>query len=182
MLIFLAWMGLAHLPEVRPTGYYRDTPATALVVGDIVLVYRRENVEHESELVYILNFEDVYYDNVQVQHEGEYVKDFDTTAEQRVIWIGNPVGSGEFTDVTDISDSIDDLTTGQTTVFNVYDERDGGGGAGAGDACWCMPVPATTPVGIVTYTAGEVFTMDRVTAAGGAATADVGVFGFLNDA
>jgi len=52
----------------------------------------------------------------------------------------------------------------------------------AGDACWCMPVPASTPVGIVTYTATEIFTMDRVTAAGGAATADVSVFGFLNDA
>lgn len=52
----------------------------------------------------------------------------------------------------------------------------------AGDACWCMPVPAATPVGIVTYTAAEIFTMDRVTAAGGAATADVSVFGFLNDA
>ena len=51
-----------------------------------------------------------------------------------------------------------------------------------GDACWCIPVPATTPKGIVTYTAGEIFTMDRVTAAGGAATADVTVFGFLNDA
>ena len=52
----------------------------------------------------------------------------------------------------------------------------------AGDACWCLPVPNATPVGIVTYTAGEVFTMDRVAAAGGAATADVSVFGFLNDA
>ena len=52
----------------------------------------------------------------------------------------------------------------------------------AGDACWCMPVPNATPAGIVTYTAGEIFTMDRVTAAGGAATADVSVFGFLNDA
>lgn len=52
----------------------------------------------------------------------------------------------------------------------------------AGNACWCMPVPNATPVGIVTYTAGEVFTMDRVTAAGGAATADVSVFGFLNKA
>lgn len=52
----------------------------------------------------------------------------------------------------------------------------------AGDACWCVPVPNATPVGIVTYTAGEVFTMDRVTAAGSAATADVGVWGFLNDA
>ena len=51
-----------------------------------------------------------------------------------------------------------------------------------GDACWCMPIPSATPVGVVTYTAGEVFTMDRVTAAGGAATGDVSVFGFLNDA
>lgn len=121
-----------HLPEVRPTGYYRDTPATDLVVGDVVLVYQRENVEYESELVYILNFEDVYYDNVQVQHEQEYVKDYGTTAEQRVIWLDNPVGSGEYDDLTGTTDSIDDLTTGQTTVFNTYDERDGGG-AGAGD-------------------------------------------------
>ncbi len=52
----------------------------------------------------------------------------------------------------------------------------------AGDAIWLMPVPNATPVGIVTYTEGEVFTMDHVAAAGGAATADVSVFGFLNDA
>lgn len=52
----------------------------------------------------------------------------------------------------------------------------------AGDAGWCMPVPNATPVGIVTYTAGEVFTMDRVTAAGVSATADVSVFGFINEA
>jgi hypothetical protein len=52
----------------------------------------------------------------------------------------------------------------------------------AGDACWCLPVPNATPVGIVTYTAGEIFVMDRVTAAGVAATADISVFGFINDA
>ena len=52
----------------------------------------------------------------------------------------------------------------------------------AGDSCWCLPVPNATPVGIVTYTAGEVFVMDRVTAAGGAATADISVFGFLTPA
>jgi hypothetical protein len=51
-----------------------------------------------------------------------------------------------------------------------------------GDACWCLPVPNATPVGIVTYTAGEVFTMDRVTAAGGAATANIAVFGLVEDA
>ena len=51
----------------------------------------------------------------------------------------------------------------------------------AGDGCWCLPVPNATPVGIVTYTAGEIFTMQRVTAAGGAATANVSVFGFVED-
>ena len=52
----------------------------------------------------------------------------------------------------------------------------------AGDAVWCVPVPNATPVGIVTYSAGEIFTMDHVGAAGGSATADVSTFGFLTDA
>ncbi len=53
----------------------------------------------------------------------------------------------------------------------------------AGDAVWCRPPGhATVPVGIVTYTAGEVFVIDHVAAQGGAMTADVSVFGFLNDA
>jgi len=52
----------------------------------------------------------------------------------------------------------------------------------AGDAVWCVPVPNATPVGMVTYTEGEIFVMDRVTAAGVAATADVSVFGFLTAA
>jgi len=50
-----------------------------------------------------------------------------------------------------------------------------------GGSVWLMPVPSATPAReIVTYTAGEIFTMDRVVA--DAATADVSVFGFLNDA
>ena len=53
----------------------------------------------------------------------------------------------------------------------------------AGDACWCSPAHhATVPVGIVTYTAGEIFVIDHVVAQGAAMTADVSVFGFLNDA
>ncbi len=53
----------------------------------------------------------------------------------------------------------------------------------AGDAAWLRPPGhATVPVGIVTYTAGEIFAMDHVAAQGGAMTADVSVFGFLNDA
>lgn len=51
----------------------------------------------------------------------------------------------------------------------------------AGGSIWLQPVPSATPAReIVTYTEGEVFTMDRVVA--DAATADVAVFGFLNDA
>lgn len=53
----------------------------------------------------------------------------------------------------------------------------------AGDAVWCRPPGhATVPVGIVTYTAGEIFVIDHVVAQGGAMTADVSVFGFLNNA
>lgn len=52
----------------------------------------------------------------------------------------------------------------------------------AGDAGWLMPIPAATTAGIVTYTAGEVFVMDRVTASGGAATGDITVFGYIEDA
>ena len=57
------------------------------------------------------------------------------------------------------------------------------GANAAGDAVWCAPtMDGATPVGIVTYAAGEIFSMDHVVSQGGAATADVSVFGFLNDA
>jgi len=53
----------------------------------------------------------------------------------------------------------------------------------AGDAVWLMATAdGATPTGIVTYTAGEIFVIDHVTAQGAAMTADVSVFGFLNDA
>ena len=53
----------------------------------------------------------------------------------------------------------------------------------AGDAVWMTPTTdGATPVGIVTYTAAEVFCMDHVASQGAAMTADVSVFGFLNDA
>jgi len=53
----------------------------------------------------------------------------------------------------------------------------------AGDAIWLMATAdGATPTGIVTYTAGEIFVIDHVAAQGAAMTADVSVFGFLNDA
>ena len=57
------------------------------------------------------------------------------------------------------------------------------GANAAGDAVWLGPLMSgATPAGIVTYTAGEIFAMDHVVAQGGALTADVSVFGFLNNA
>ena len=57
------------------------------------------------------------------------------------------------------------------------------GANAAGDAIWMTPTTdGATPTGIVTYTAGEIFSMDHVVAQGAAATADISVFGFLNDA
>ncbi len=51
----------------------------------------------------------------------------------------------------------------------------------AGGGIWLQPIPFATPAReIVTYTAGEIFVID-VTALDNA-TADVSVFGFLNDA
>lgn len=51
----------------------------------------------------------------------------------------------------------------------------------AGAAVWLMPVPFATPAREqTTYTAGEAFVIDVTTS--DAATCDVSVFGFLNDA
>jgi len=52
----------------------------------------------------------------------------------------------------------------------------------AGDGAWLMPIPAATSAGIVQYTAGEIFVLDHVAAAGSAATADILVFGIVYDA
>ncbi len=51
----------------------------------------------------------------------------------------------------------------------------------AGASVWLMPVPSATPaIEIITYTAGEAFVIDVTT--GDTGTADISVFGFLNDA
>lgn len=112
-----------HLPEVKNSGYYRDTPATDLIVGDTVLVYRREEMEHEDVLMHYLEYEDVYHEGVQMHWEGEYMKDIDTQTNQQVVWIENPVGTGEFVDQIGQASDTDDIITRQSTVFNTYDER-----------------------------------------------------------
>lgn len=123
-----------HLPEVVWSGYYRDTPATDLVIGDVVRVHRREEVEHEDIIMHYLEYEDVYHEGIQMHWEGDYVKDLDTQTNQQVVWIENAVGSGEFVDEINQAADTDNIINRQAGVFNVYDERTGvGAGAGAGD-------------------------------------------------
>ncbi len=52
----------------------------------------------------------------------------------------------------------------------------------AGTAGICMPIPAAVTVGVVEYTAGEIFQFDLTTAAGGACTCTMDVYGSLADA
>ena len=75
-----AGRGLAYqfMPELFTQGYYRTTPITTLVVGDTVLVYKQEKVYYADELVVVLAYENVFYENEYVWHEGEYVYDYDS--------------------------------------------------------------------------------------------------------
>ncbi len=114
-------------------------------------------------------------------------EDFNVTSDTDLYIV--PVGK-EFTPfAVCISNASTSLTTatcsfGQSTAKTDFLGTQTLTGANAvGDAIWMQPVTTgATPVGIVTYTAGEKFVIDHVVAQGGAATADVSVFGFLNDA
>lgn len=128
--------GLAYqfMQEVFNHGYYRATPITALVVGDAVLVYKQEIVYYDDERVLVLAYENVFYENEYVWHDGEYVYDYDSESNQTVFWTEKPVGTGEYESTVDISDNIDEIIADQRTVYNVYDERGNGvvTGVGAG--------------------------------------------------
>ena len=114
-------------------------------------------------------------------------EDFNVTSDTNLYTV--PVGK-EFTPfavcISKVSTSLTTATCsfGQSTAKTDFlGTQTLTGANAAGDAIWMMPTAdGATPVGIVTYTAGEIFVIDHVAAQGGAATADVSVFGFLNDA
>lgn len=114
-------------------------------------------------------------------------ENFNVTSDTNLFTV--PVGK-EFTPfAVCISNSSGSMTTatcsfGQSTAKTDFLATQTLTGINAGgDAIWCRPPGhATVPVGIVTYAAGEIFVIDHVVAQGGAMTADVSVFGFLNDA
>lgn len=114
-------------------------------------------------------------------------EEFNATSDTELFTV--PAGK-EFTPfAVCISNSSGNMTTGtcsfgQSTAKTDFLATQTLTGLGTtGDAVWCRPPGHdTTPVGIVTYEAGEIFVIDHVVAQGAGMTADVSVFGFLNDA
>lgn len=126
-----ALRGLAYqpLPETTVPGYYSATPLTDLVVGDVVLVYQNEQVYWQSDPIYILTEDFVYYEGVKVTYEEGWVYDFDTLVNSIVTTIGVTVGSAEYSDImsssADLSQILDDtaeLVENQHKVTNVFSE------------------------------------------------------------
>lgn len=118
--------GLAYqfLQEVVNHGYYRATPLTNLVVGDMVLVYKQEEVLHTAIQTVYLDYEYVFWEGKYVFCGGSYVKDYDTTANQEVFWTEKVIGTGEYESVIDFSTRITDINNNQNIVTNIYDERE----------------------------------------------------------
>lgn len=133
-LVFAAYQpngngrGMANQPlyEVFPTGYYRAEPAIDFVDGDVVLVYDRETVTWEDEIVVYLTYDYVFYEGKQVYYEGDWVMDLDNTYNDVVRWTGDVVGSGEYAfgigDISELVEDVDALVAQQGTVTNVYNE------------------------------------------------------------
>ena len=117
------------LPEVRDVGYYRATPLTDFVDGDVVQVHRLETVTWEDAVVVYLEPEvSVLWELERVFSDEDWVADLDSTVNDLVKSKGQPVGSGEFTissgGLSGLVDDVADIQVAQRSVTNVYDETE----------------------------------------------------------
>jgi len=115
------------LPEVRDVGYYRATPLTGFVDGDVVQVHKLETVTWEDAVVVYLDTEvPVLWELERVFSDEDWVADLDTTVNDVVTSKSEPVGSGEFTfssgDLSGLVDDVEQIVNDQNIVTNVYDE------------------------------------------------------------
>ncbi len=108
------------LPEVRNVGYYRSTPATDLVISDVVLVYLEQEMTHEDSAMYYLYYADLVFEGVRMHHDGDLMTDFDTAEDQNMTWVDKPCGVGEFQDVLSTAADIDVLSAEGSQVLNIY--------------------------------------------------------------
>ena len=99
------------LPEVRDVGYYRATPLTDFVDGDVIQVHKLETVTWEDAVVVYLETEvPVLWELERVFSDEDWVADLDSTVNDLVTSKGEPVGSGEFTFASgDLSGLVDDV-------------------------------------------------------------------------
>ncbi len=121
--------GLPNQPmfETRNAGYYRATPITDLVSGDVVLVYNNETLTYEGEPLFCLTYDLMYYDGERLTYEGEWLENRDLEIDEIVTSVGYVIGSGEYNTV---SADVAGLLVAGTSVTNVYDETGEDGSTG----------------------------------------------------
>jgi hypothetical protein len=117
------------LPEVRDVGYYRATPLTDLVDGDVVQVHRLETVTWEDAVVVYLETEvPVLWELERVFSDEDWVADLDSTVNDTVTSKGQPVGSGEFTvssgELSGIVDDVEAIKVAQQMIVVHVDDTE----------------------------------------------------------
>lgn len=117
------------LTEVRDVGYYRATPITDFVDGDVIQVHELYTVTWEGAVVvYLVEEVPVYWEGKRVFYEGEWVADLDSTVNAIVTSKSEPVGSGEFAfasgDVSGLVDDVADILVAQQMIVTHVDETE----------------------------------------------------------
>jgi len=117
------------LPEVRDVGYYRATPLTDFVDGDIVQVHELYTVTWEdAEVVYLSEEVSVLWELERVFCDEDWVADLDTTVNESVTSKSEPVGSGEFTfssgDLSGLVEDVEAILVAQQRVDSFADETE----------------------------------------------------------